>query len=129
MTVTRPDYPESIEDPLPMDETREAIASDKVEGTPVYDGRGEKIGQIQNFMVDKRSGQVLYAVMSFGGFLGLGERHHPLPWSVLRYDEKLGGYAVGIDIDKIRNGPSYGRDDPPLFDRPYYGAVYGYYGL
>lgn len=129
MTATRPDFPESINDRTPIEETAELIASDKVEGTAVYDGHGEKIGTIQNFMVDKRSGQVVYAVMSFGGFLGMGEKHHPLPWKVLRYDEKLGGYSVGLDMDKIKHGPSYDRGQDPTYDRAYYGAVYGYYGI
>jgi sporulation protein YlmC with PRC-barrel domain len=129
MTATRPEFPESIEDRLPTEETAELIASDKVEGTAVFDGRGEKIGHVHNFMVDKRSGQVVYAVMSFGGFLGIGEKYHPLPWKVLRYDEKLGGYEVGLDMGKIKEGPSYDRGREPVYDRAYYGAVYGYYGI
>lgn len=129
MTVTRSEYPESIEDRLPIEETAEAIASDKVEGTAVYDAHGARIGRIHNFMVDKRSGQVLYAVMSFGGLLGMGESYRPLPWAVLRYDEKLDGYVVGIDMDRIRNGPSYDAGAEPRYDRLYYGTVYGHYGL
>ena len=61
------------------DETDRLIASDKVEGTAVYNRQGERLGSIYNFMVDKRSGQVEYAVMSFGGFLGIGDSYHPLP--------------------------------------------------
>jgi hypothetical protein len=129
MTATRPDFPESIEDRLPTEETADLIASDKVEGTAVFDGKGDKIGTIENFMVDKRSGQVVYAVMSFGGFLGMGEKHHPLPWKVLRYDEKLGGFSVGLDMDKIKHGPSYDRGREPAFNAAYYGSVYGYYGI
>ena len=129
MTVTRSEYPESIEDRLPVEETEQTIASNKVEGTPVYDAHGERIGKIHNFMVDKQSGRVVYAVMSFGGLLGMGASYRPLPWSVLRYDEKLDGYVVGIDMDTIRNGPSYEAGGEPRFDQGYYGTVYGYYGL
>ena len=68
-------------------------------------------------------------MMSFGGLLGIGERYHPLPWKILRYDEELGGYSVGIDLEKIKSGPSYTRDNWPRFDAAYYGTVYGYYGL
>ena len=79
------------------DETRRLIASSKVEGTAVYDRAGESIGAIHNFMVDKVSGQVAYAVLSVGGFLGLGETHHPLPWNALTYSVELSGYVVDID--------------------------------
>ena len=73
------------------DETNRLIASDKVEGTAVYNRAGERLGEVYNFMVDKYSGRVAYAVMSFGGFLGIGEKYHPLPWKVLTYDTGLGG--------------------------------------
>ena len=68
------------------DETDRLIASNKVDGTAVYNRQGERLGSVYNFMVDKRSGQVEYAVMSFGGFLGIGDSYHPLPWKSLKYD-------------------------------------------
>ena len=73
------------------DETDQLIASTKIEGTAVYNRQGERLGTVASFMVDKRSGQVAYAVMSFGGFLGLGQSCHPLPWHVLSYDTGQGG--------------------------------------
>src|SRR5262245_33318692 len=77
----------SSTDTVAEDETRSLIAASKVEGTNVYNRRGESLGSIYDVMIDKRSGNVAYAVMSFGGFLGMGERYHPLPWAVLDYDE------------------------------------------
>ena len=74
-----------------VEETDRLIASDKVEGTAVYNRQGERLGTVHNFMVDKSTGQVAYAVMSFGGFLGIGESYHPLPWRVLNYDTRQGG--------------------------------------
>ena len=71
---------------IAVDETRRLIASNKVEGTAVYNRTGEQLGTVFNFMVDKVSGQVAYVVMSFGGFLGMGESYHPLPWKALTYD-------------------------------------------
>jgi hypothetical protein len=68
------------------DETTDLIASNKVEGTAVYNRQGEKLGEVYNFMVGKRSGEVAYAIMSFGGFLGIGQKYHPLPWNALTYD-------------------------------------------
>ena len=79
-----------------VDETDRLIASDKVEGTAVYNRAGESLGSVYTVMIDKYSGQVAYAVMSFGGFLGIGERYHPLPWKALTYDTRLGGYVVDV---------------------------------
>lgn len=87
------------------------IAADRVEGTSVYNRAGESLGTIDEVMIDKITGKVAYAVMSFGGFLGMGERHHPLPWGVLKYDTNLGGYVVDLDKDTLKNAPSYGKDE------------------
>jgi len=96
---------------VPRDETTTLIASDKVEGTTVYGADGDKIGSIDNVMIEKRSGQVSYAVLSFGGFLGMGTDHYPLPWSMLRYDEDKGGYVVNITREQLENAPRYADED------------------
>ena len=72
------------------------IGSDKVEGTAVYGADDSKIGSIERVMIDKVSGKVSYAVLGFGGFLGLGNDHYPLPWQSLKYDTRLGGYVAGV---------------------------------
>lgn len=105
------------------------IASDRVEGTLVYNKAGEKLGRISNFMVDKRSGQVRYAVLSFGGFLGMGHDHYPLPWSMLHYDVEMGGYVVELDKRMLDSAPSHPNDQRPLFDDDYGRNIHGYYGL
>jgi sporulation protein YlmC with PRC-barrel domain len=110
-------------------ETDTLIASDKVEGTPVYDTAGERLGSVYNLMIEKRSGQVRYAVMSFGGFLGIGERYHPLPWEKLTYDPALGGYIVDIPHERLAAAPTFARDETPWRDPLYGASVYGYYGL
>jgi hypothetical protein len=112
-----------------IDETKRLIASDKVEGTAVYDRHGERLGDVYNFMVDKVSGKVAYAVLSFGGFLGIGERYHPLPWEKLSYDTRMGGYVVDVDRDMLERAPSYARDETPWGDPSYGRSVYGYYGV
>ena len=96
---------------LPRDETSNLIASDKVEGTPVYGTDGKKIGRIENLMIDKITGQVAYAVLSFGGFLGLGTDHYPLPWSILKYEENMGGYVVNITKDQLKIAPKFHEDE------------------
>ncbi len=111
------------------DETHNLIASDRVEGTAVYNTKGEKLGRIENFMVGKLNGRVEYAVMSFGGLLGIGEDFYPLPWSALDYDTGKGGYVVDLDKDKLKSAPSYQRDSEPEFDRQYGERVYNYYGV
>lgn len=110
------------------DETRRLIASSKVEGTAVYDRAGESIGTVMNFMVDKVSGQVAYVVLAFGGFLGFGEAHHPLPWRSLTYDTRLGGYVVDIDRTVLTDAPRSGREDDPFADPDYGGKLDDYYG-
>ena len=114
--------------PVATDETDRLIASNKVEGTAVYDRQGERLGSVYNFMVDKRSGQVAYAVMSFGGFLGLGDSYHPLPWKALRYDTKLGGYVVDLDKDRLAGAPSYSGDQDPFADPAFGPKLTDYYG-
>jgi hypothetical protein len=110
------------------DETDRLIASDKVEGTAVYNRQGERLGEVHNFMVDKHSGQVAYAVMSFGGFLGLGQSYHPLPWRVLTYDTGKGGYVVDLDKDRLRGAPSYsGSEGPDWSDQSWSARIDSYY--
>lgn len=114
---------------LPHDETSRLIASNKVEGTPVYSRAGDRLGTIYNFMVDKYSGRVDYAVMTHGGFLGLGQRFYPLPWEALDYERRAGGYVVDLSERDLDEAPSFGRDDLPRFDESYGQHVYGWYGL
>ena len=117
------------DDTVATDETRDLIASNKVEGTAVYNQQGEKLGSIYNFMVDKRSGQVEYAVLSFGGLFGMGSDYYPLPWAVLAYDTDQGGYVVNLDKSMLEKAPRYAADREPAFDQTYGREVYGYYGV
>ncbi|MGH6783921.1 MAG: PRC-barrel domain-containing protein [Sphingomicrobium sp.] len=92
-------------------ETGSLIGSDKVEGTPVFRSNGERIGEIERVMIDKLSGKVAYAVMSFGGFMGIGEDYYPLPWSLLDYNERLDGYEVNIGEDQLKGAPKFSRHE------------------
>ena len=92
-------------------ETHDLIASYKVEGTRVYGGDGRHIGSIERLIIEKRSGRVSYAVMSFGGFLGIGHDHYPLPWAKLSYDESLGGYRTDVTKEQVENAPKYGEGE------------------
>jgi len=86
------------------------ISSEDVEGTDVYDLKGKKIGEIDHLMIDKLSGRVTYAVMSFGGFIGLGHSHYPIPWGALKYDTKLNGYVTGITEKHLKDAPAFSDD-------------------
>lgn len=116
-------------DGIATDETRRLISSSKVEGTAVYDTAGRQLGTVSAFMVDKVTGQVAYVVLSFGGFLGLGETHHPLPWRALRYDVDLGGYVVDIDPKTLADAPQHRPGQDPFSDDAYGKAVDAHYRL
>lgn len=121
--------PDDEREGLARDETGHLIASNKVEGTAVYGRNGERLGDIYNFMVDKRSGHVEYVVMSYGGFLGMGMRYYPLPWDMLTYDTRQGGYRVQLTERDLENAPSFDRNSEPRYDRSYSGRVHDYYGI
>src|SRR5262249_35393837 len=111
-------------------ETVSLIASNKVEGTPVYRSNGDRVGQIDWVMIDKISGKVAYAVMSFGGFMGIGEDYYPLPWSLLTYNPQLGGYEVNISEQQLQNAPKYTQGESwDWNDRARGQRVYDYYGV
>jgi hypothetical protein len=109
-------------------ETQSLIAAGKVNGTSVYNVAGESIGTIHDVMLNKLNGRVAYAVLSFGGFLGIGEKYHPLPWDRLTYSEDLGGYVLNMDKAVLENSPAYGESDVPDWSRPEYGnSIDDYY--
>ena len=117
-------------DTLTADESGTLISADKVVGTAVYDAAGERLGTIDSIMLNKRSGKVAYAVMSFGGFLGIGERYHPLPWNALTYDEAKGGYNVEHTADDLRKAPNYSRNEVDTLDYARSGGeIDNYYGV
>ncbi len=90
--------------------THNLIASDRVEGTPVRRSNGEKIGTIQRLMIDKLSGNVAYAVLSFGGFLGMGQKHLPVPWVRLKYEIVNEAYVLDLTDDELSCAPAYEAD-------------------
>src|SRR5258706_14163714 len=115
--------------PLESDETLSLISSEKVDGTDIYNRNGDNLGTVHHLMIDKFSGNVEYAVISFGGFLGMGESYHPLPWKVLDYDTDKHGYVVDLDEEMLKKAPSYRAGKEPRYDRAYDEQVFAYYGL
>jgi len=92
---------------------RTLISADRVEGTPVYNTTGERLGHVEDVMLHKVSGKVAYAVISCGGFLGLGEKYLPMPWSLLTYDTDKNGYVVPVDRATLQEAPNF---DAPVAD-------------
>ncbi|WP_426954877.1 PRC-barrel domain-containing protein [Muricoccus radiodurans] len=106
---------------------RRLISGDKVQGTPVFNRQDERLGTIEDVMIDKITGRVAFAILSFGGFLGIGENHHPLPWSVLDYDTRLGGYVVDLTREQLEGAPTYAAADNIDLSDTYGRRVYDYY--
>jgi hypothetical protein len=104
------------------------IATSMVKGTSVYDLAGTKLGNIYDIMLDKISGKADYAIMSFGGFLGLGESYHPLPWNQLKYDTILDGYVVNLDRNRLEGAPQYAAEELPQWDEQRRNDIDSYYG-
>ncbi len=117
-------------DILDKDETFSMIASDKVEGTSVFDSKGEKLGTTRKVMIGKNDGQVRYVIMGFGGLFGMGEDNYPLPWDSLDYDTRLDGYKMKTltksDLEKDK-APSFGRNEEPKWSEDYDRSVRLYY--
>ena len=106
--------------PVETDETARLISSEKVASTNVYNRAGDSLGSVHHLMIDKYTGQVEYAVMSFGGFLGIGESYHPLPWRTLKYDTRLEGYVIDSDRTRLERAPRYTASSMPDWnDRGY----------
>ena len=113
----------------PSDTHGRLIAASQVNGTSVYNLAGEKLGSIYDVMLDKSTGNTEYAIMSFGGFLGIGETYHPLPWRTLTYDPAQGGYVVDLDRRRLEGAPYYGANETGMWNDPAYGRrVTDYYG-
>ena len=130
LDVAQGSHREILSSPMAIEvrETAGLIGIDKVEGTYVYDAKGEHIGSIERVMIDKRSGHVAYAVLSFGGFLGIGSDYYPIPWASLTYDTSLGGYRTNITEQQLKGAPKYTGTNWDWEDRARGRKVYDYYG-
>ncbi|CAN5281336.1 PRC-barrel domain-containing protein [soil metagenome] len=104
------------------------LASNKVDGTKVASRDGDALGSVYSFMVNKRSGHTTYAILSLGGFLGIGKSYYPLPFELLSYDHVADGYIVTIDRRVLEGGPSW-SNNAPEFNQAYADRVSNYYGL
>ena len=88
---------------IPVDQT--------ILGATVNNPAGEKLGTVEDLMIDATDGRIIYAVMTFGGLLGLGKQYHPVPWELLRYDAPSKAVVVDLDRTRLENSPNYAVDD------------------
>src|SRR4029078_12627344 len=103
------------------------ISSEDVQGTLVYGPGDEEVGEIDHLLIEKVSGRVVYAVMSFGGFLGLAHSHYPVPWGALKYDPGLRGYHTDITESRLKDAPEF--SDDAFGDRNWESRTYEHYGV
>lgn len=83
-----------------------AIRAERVIGTDVKDGEGNTIGKVEDIILEKTDNKIMFAVVGFGGFLGVGEKYHPLPWSVLDYDPDQNAFVVPFTKEQLEAAPA-----------------------
>jgi sporulation protein YlmC with PRC-barrel domain len=110
---------------LKKDETFALISASKVQGTNVYNTSGERVGDVDDVMIDKATGKIAYAVVTFGGFLGMGKDRYALPWAALKYDTRQDGYVVGVADDVLKSTPAIGD----YSDETWRANVYSHFGV
>lgn len=123
---------QTISDPLIEESEHRFILASRVNDAPVFDEAGKRLGHVDDLSIERVSGQVIYAIVSFGGFLGIGEKFHPVPWSLLDYDPERGGYVVPLDRATLESAPYYDRYELSALGGPshqtYGERIFGYYG-
>ncbi len=111
---------------------RKLILASRVNGTPVFNKEGDRIGHVDDLSIERATGRIIYAIMSFGGFLGIGEKFHPIPWSLLDFDVEHDGYVVSLDRRVLEEAPHYGREELVELGgaslRAYDQRIFEYYG-
>lgn len=107
----------------------EIMAADTLEGDSVVNRQGEDLGKIKEIMIDVPRGQVAYAVLSTGGFLGIGDKYHAIPWRALTLDADHKCFILDVDKERLQNAPGFDKDNwPTMADATWATEVHRYYG-
>ena len=107
----------------------EVMGADTLVGNDVYNHKDEDLGDIKEIMLDMRSGKVNYAVLSFGGFLGLGDKLFAVPWDALTLDTKNKRFVLNVDKDQLKDAPGFDKDKwPNMADQSWATKIHTYYG-
>jgi sporulation protein YlmC with PRC-barrel domain len=106
----------------------QAVSSDSLQGTPVRNHKGENLGNIEELMIDLNTGRVAYAVLSFGGLLGIGDKLFAVPWECLTVDTERETFVMDIDRQRLMNAPGFDKNDwPEAPGQKWYHDMYDYY--
>jgi sporulation protein YlmC with PRC-barrel domain len=108
----------------------EIMAASSFEGETVINPQGETLGEIEEIMLDVRSGRIAYAVMSVGGFLGIGEKYFAVPWRAFTMDTDQKAFILDVDKERLMKAPGFDKDHwPAMADQRWAGQVHSYYGV
>lgn len=106
------------------------VSSKDVIGVEVRNPQDEKLGKVEALMLDKHRGQVVYVVLSFGGFLGMGDKLFALPWSLFSYDKEKECFVINIDKEKLKRSPGFDKDKWPDMSNPTWStSIHNYYDM
>lgn len=109
---------------------RQIISSDKIIGVEVRNLQDKNLGKIEALMLDKTNGKVAYVVLSFGGFLGMGDKLFALPWSLFAYNKERDCFQIPVDEEKLKMSPGFDKDHWPDMSNIEWGnSINKYYGL
>lgn len=107
----------------------EVMGADTLIGNDVYNANNESLGDIKEIMLDMRSGKVNYAVLSFGGFLGLGEKLFAVPWNALKLDTENKRFILNVSKEKLKDAPGFDKDAwPDMANQTWANSIHSYYG-
>lgn len=105
------------------------VNADDVIGVSVENAQNESLGKVEAIMLDKTSGQVAYVVLSYGGFLGMGDKLFALPWSIFSYDAADDCFKIPLDKEKLKNSPGFDKDHwPDMSNTTWRNSINTYYG-
>ena len=123
-------YPDKIKNTDPDKRYRDVLSASTLAGDQVQNSAGEDLGKVDEIMIDIPSGKVAYAVLSFGGFLGMGNKLFAVPWSALRLDEDKKHFVLDLDKKKLEKAPGFDKDNwPDMADTTWGTRIFSYYGV
>ncbi|KTD52124.1 PRC-barrel domain protein [Legionella quinlivanii] len=109
--------------------SRQIVNADNVIGVDVKNREGDSLGKIEALMLDKYQGQVAYVVLSFGGFLGMGDKLFAMPWSIFSYDPAQDCFVISVDKETLKKSPGFDKDHWPDMSNPsWMTAIHKHYG-
>ena len=112
-----------------MTSTVQLVSAGTATGTAVKNSTGDDLGKIEDVMLDANQPRIAYAVLTFGGFLGVGNKLFAVPWEALRYDDEAECYRLSVDKDRLEQAPGFDKDKWPRSSDPYWSSIHDHYGV